>query len=442
MFDARAAKALQAGQHLTVPGAPGLRLEATPSTRTWTYRFKSPVDGRMRQIRLGRWPAMGFPAALAAWERVKAQRDAGADPAAEKRAKAATTRTAAYSVRKACDDYLADYQGRVAPRTFAEAERMLAVDIVSIADKAMASITRADAFDLISGMRDRPVQAGRLRQLLGAVWDRAHDAGRLPPEVPNWWRLVLRGKLASQGKPIGGERSGVVKRVLSEDELAALLPWLPNFSRDVDDGLTLYLWTACRGAEIVAMEAQDISEEDDGLWWTVPKAKVKMRRHPLVTDLRVPLAGRAAAIVRRRLAAHPEGWLFPSGSREGHVQQKALGVATWMHSPRCELRPEWVRPRLPVADFAPHDLRRTARTLLAALGCPGEVAEAILGHLQPGVQAVYNRHGYDAERREWLTRLSAHLESIAGRGQDGGRRPAATAPRRPAQSKASRRAAR
>lgn len=421
MFDARAAKALGDGEHLTVAGAPGLRLLGTATARTWTYRYRSPVDGKTRQVKLGRWPAMGLPAALSAWEKVKAQRDAGGDPAAEKRGRAKTERVEKYTVRRACDDFLRDYESTVAPKTYAEAERILRQDIDSIADRPAGSITRADAFDLLDSKREHPVQAARLRQLMGAVWDRALDAGRLEPDVPNWWRLVLRGKLASKGKKVDGKHQGVTKRVLSEAELAKLLPWMPNFSRDVEDALTLYLWTCCRGGEIVAMEAEEITEEADGLWWTVPKGKLKMRRLPLTTDLRVPLVGRAEAIGRRRLAVTPAGWMFPSRGVAGHVQQKALGVATWSFSPRCELRPEWVRPRLPVADFAPHDLRRTGRTLLASIGCPTEVAEAILGHQLPGVQAVYNRHAYDAERREWLTRLSSHLEAVAARAPAGGR---------------------
>ena len=51
--------------------------------------------------------------------------------------------------------------------------------------------------------------------------------------------------------------------------------------------------------------------------------------------------------------------------------------------------------------------------MLAALGCPVDVAEVLLGHLPPGIQAVYNRHGFDAERRVWLTRLAERLESLA-----------------------------
>lgn len=423
-FDARAAKALAAGDHLMIPEAPGLRLVASESRRTWTYRYKSPVDGRMRQLRLGAWPAMSLSGALAAWEVARQARGAGSDPALAKRADRsaererldglrAERRRKTYTVRDACDDYLRGYHGTVATKTYAELERLFTRELDSLATVPAAELTRAQAFDLLDGMRGRAVVAQRLRQGLGAAWDQALDAGRLPPEAPNWWRLVMRGKLVSKGKVLQGKAIGASKRVLSEPELAQLLPFLPNFSRDVEDVLTLYLWTACRGSEITAAERAEVTEEADGWWWTVPKAKLKMRRNPLTTDLRVPLVGRALAVVRRRLAAHDSPWLFPSPGREGCIQQKAIGVAVWSHMPYSKTRKDWVRPRLPVTHWAPHDLRRTVRTLLASLGCPAEVAEAILGHLPPGVQAVYNRHGYDAERRLWLKKLDQRLESLA-----------------------------
>ena len=59
-FDARQAKLLKPGQQLVVGGCPGLRLEATPGTKTWTYRYKSPVDGRMKQTAPRQWPHMGI----------------------------------------------------------------------------------------------------------------------------------------------------------------------------------------------------------------------------------------------------------------------------------------------------------------------------------------------------------------------------------------------
>lgn len=51
----------------------------------------------------------------------------------------------------------------------------------------------------------------------------------------------------------------------------------------------------------------------------------------------------------------------------------------------------------------------------AAMGCPGDVAESVLGHMIPGVAGVYNKHSYDEQRVEWLRRLSDRLEELAQR---------------------------
>jgi integrase len=59
-----------------------------------------------------------------------------------------------------------------------------------------------------------------------------------------------------------------------------------------------------------------------------------------------------------------------------------------------------------------HDLRRTARTLMAAAGVPDVVAELVLGHVQKGIQAVYNRHDYEREKAEALDKLAAKLADI------------------------------
>jgi integrase len=423
-FDARTAKALTAGNHLTFDLAPGLRLKATGSTRTWVYRYKSQTDGRMRQVRLGHWPAMGPTAALVAWQQARDARATGADPAAsreidrrDRRKKADRVRTeraqANYTVRSLANDFLSSYAGTVVPKTYAELERLFARELDPIADVVASALTRTQAFALIDAMRDRPVVAKRVRQGLGAAWDHALDAGRLPSEVPNWWRLVLRGKLPSRGKTIQGQSVGPGKRVLSEPEVSSLLHFLPNFSRDVEDALVLYLWTACRGAEIVAMERDEIATARKVLWWTIPVAKLKGRRNPTRTELRVPLVGRAAAVVRRRMDATDSSWLWPSVGATGHVMQKAIGVAVWSHMPYAATRPDWKRPRMSVVRWAPHDLRRTARTLLSSLGCPSDIGEAILGHALPGVEGIYNLHRFDAERLTWLTKLSERLEQLA-----------------------------
>ncbi|MDN4040149.1 integrase arm-type DNA-binding domain-containing protein [Massilia sp. YIM B02443] len=54
-FDARAAKLLQPSQHFTISDCQGLRLEVSTKSRSWIYRYKSPVDQRMRQVKIGTW---------------------------------------------------------------------------------------------------------------------------------------------------------------------------------------------------------------------------------------------------------------------------------------------------------------------------------------------------------------------------------------------------
>jgi integrase len=425
-FDAREAKLLSPGAHIIIDEAPGLRLEATESTRTWTYRYKSPIDGRMRQVKIGEWPAISHARALVLWEDLSQARKAGSDPAKERKAKreeAAAAlerareekRTAVFTLRKVCELYLAGHIDRHRkPKGAKEVRRIFDKMLGDHADRPAAMYSRAEAFELLERHFDYPVQCSSLRRELAAAWDYALDAGKLPETTPNWWRQILRGKLRSKGKTIAGEKVGTQKRSLSEAEVRDLIAWLPNFSRSIDDILTLYLWTGARGAEICAMEAKEITEEADGLWWTMPKAKTKNARHENATDLRIPLSGRAEAIVRRRLAVANGGYLFRSQSGKiPHMQQKAVQTAVWYHMPYSETRPEQIRPRLTVTHWAPHDLRRTARTLLASMGCPDSVAEAVLGHMQPGVKGVYNRHSYDAERREWLTRLDRKLEELA-----------------------------
>jgi integrase len=275
-----------------------------------------------------------------------------------------------------------------------------------------SGVTRSVAFDLINSLSDRPVLAKSVRNELGGAWDLALDAGRLPPDSPNWWRQILSGRLRSKGAIRDGVHKGTAKRVLSEAEIQTLLTVdIFRFSQQVQDFLTLQLWTCTRGAEIVQMRRDHITLEPDGWWWTVPKAMTKGKNRATATDLRVPLIGRALDVVQRL----GEGWIFPSVSRTGVVSHQ---MQTYMQSkvnylqPYCKSRPDHVRERLTITHWSPHDLRRTGRTMLSQLGCPTDVAEAILGHVQPGVQGVYNLNSYDAERRRWLTLWSDKLDSL------------------------------
>jgi len=427
-FDARAAKLLQPGQHITVQEHPGLRFVATATRRSWIYRYKSPIDGGMRQVKLGEWPAMGYPQAAVAWEERRNTRDSGVDIQLQKRAErrneraaVAAEKTRPYTVGELVQDYLAGHIDlHRKPKGRAEVRRLLEHETAPIAHRPAALLLRSEAYDLLAGMTDRPVLMASVRQEMGAAYDFGLDAGKLPENTANWWRQVWRGKMPrTKGKKIAGKHVGAGKRVLSDGEVGTLINWLPNFPRTQHDAVILYLWTGTRGAEIINMEKAEITEEPTGMWWTIPKEKTKNARHQNATDLRVPLIGRARAVVQRRLPG-PGRYLFPSyvvaeDGSELPMEQKIIQSGIYHYQPYSKTKDKGsnARPRLPVTHWAPHDLRRTVRTMLAAMGCPNDVAEAVLGHMPPGIVGVYNRHSYDAERLEWLTRLDGRLEELA-----------------------------
>jgi integrase len=433
-FDARAAKLLEPGRHLLIEGCDGLRLVASASRKSWIYRFKSPVDGRMRQIVIGQWPSVSVQAAVVEWARLRDRRQAGGDPALERKAARVARQAAAapapsvMTVRRVVDDYIA---GRLLPgrqaRGGAAAQRALVRLLDEEPDFAATpaeALTRAQAFDVLDRRSGTPTAAAKLRSMLGSAWDYALDAGRLPDGVANWWRLVLRGQLKSRGKIIGGEHVAGARRVLSAAEVGQLLAWSGNMHALGRDCLVIYLWTGTRGVEFLAARPEHVQAEGALLWWTVPKAQTKNHRRADAVDLRVPLFGRAREVMERRLAAvGASGWLFEDVRREQYTQHD---FSTYIYNlqpyaPKVAGR-QGAGLVLPVTHWTPHNLRRTARTLLAGLGCPNEVGEAIVGHMPAEIIGTYNRYSYDAERVLWLQRLSDHLEALAA---------AAGAPARP-----------
>ncbi|VTU31764.1 Site-specific recombinase XerD [Variovorax sp. PBS-H4] len=424
-FDVRAAKLLAPGEHLTVSGCPGLRLEATASRKAWTYRYRSPVTGKLKQVKIGEYPAMPAPAAAAAWDQLRQQRAEGVDVKAVKSEKVRAARAAAatetYTVRRLVDDYVTGHleggrkeAGALATRR--ALERLLDEE-EAFAEMRADQVTRATCFDILDARKATPTAAQKLRSELGSAWEYALDAGRLDGNVPNWWRTVMRGRLKSKGKVIAGRHVGQQRRALRDDEVSQLLAWLPNMHELGRDATQMYLWTCTRGAEFLGMRAEHVTEERDGWWWTAPKEATKNARFENAVDLRVPLVGRALKIVKRRLKGVGEaGWLF-ADEEGGQYTQHSFSTYIYDLQPYSAKRKRHGSDgahlkALPVTGWTPHSLRRTGRTMLAALGCPEEIAEAILGHMPEGIVGTYNAYSYDKERREWLGKLSKHLEAL------------------------------
>jgi integrase len=408
-LDPRAARSMQPGEHLSFREYPGLRLVASKTRHTWTYRYASPDSGRQRQLGLGFWPAIGFGEAVDKWRKARDTRFRGVDLAEERRVAAQQRkaelierqRRERYTCAFIAQRYLAEViEVNRKPKGAAEARRMLERALKSVALISANDLTKAQARDVISSVAaSAPRVAAMTRQELRGCWAYASDQG---------W--VEEGRSPFAAKNLGGVfKAKRRERVLGTAEVGTLLIWMREprtYSRTVADALELVLRTALRSGEVCALQVGDFRERQGVLWLEIPGDRMKEgRAHS------VPLVGRARRIVEDRLRASKH-FLFPNREGTGSIAQKVLGVEVYAHSGRSSARTYSANRLCPVTGWAPHDLRRTARTLLAELGCPFEVAEVILSHTLPGVAAIYNRARYEAEKVQWLGRLDQQLNAL------------------------------
>ena len=187
-------------------------------------------------------------------------------------------------------------------------------------------------------------------------------------------------------------------RALSDDEIVSLWDALESeevplpFRRIV----RVLLLTAQRRNEVGLMRTEEI----DGEIWTIPAERYKTgipNVVPLTKDARTCIGDRA------------EGFVFSSngGKRAFNGYSKAKSqldkvITRKRRKARLKAMPPWTL----------HDLRRTARSLMARAGAPSDVAELVLGHKIPGVRGVYDRHSYLAEKRTALEKLAALIRDI------------------------------
>ena len=142
------------------------------------------------------------------------------------------------------------------------------------------------------------------------------------------------------------------------------------------------------------------AEEIDDHTWTIPAERYKTG----VPNV-VPLTSEALRWIGNRQS----GFKFSSngGQRAFNGYSKAKSeldrlIAQQRKKAKLKVMPPWVL----------HDLRRTARSLMARAGVHSDVAEQVLGHKIPGVRGVYDRHNYVAEKRDALEKLVALVGSI------------------------------
>lgn len=130
--------------------------------------------------------------------------------------------------------------------------------------------------------------------------------------------------------------------------------------------------------------------------WIIPKDKTK---NGLVH--RVPLIPVMLDLIRLLSSLSNTGWVFSSPQTNGPLSSYGLAQGI-----KRALRDSGL-PRT-----TPHDLRRTAATIISELGFNRLVVDKILNHKDQTVGGVYDRHSYDKEKREALEAWESELERV------------------------------
>ncbi|MBK9442162.1 MAG: tyrosine-type recombinase/integrase [Comamonadaceae bacterium] len=201
-------------------------------------------------------------------------------------------------------------------------------------------------------------------------------------------------------------------RWLNREELAALAAAMretPNFGRLNELATWLLLALCVRKMELLSAKWSEF-DLDRGVWLLRPSrtktgVAIDIPLAPPVVEwlkeLKVFSCNHPHLFPARRLIHMKAG--VPRKNRFEHISPDTLNVAL---------------KRLPLDDiehFTVHDMRRTARTHMAAIGVDRFVAERALNHKIRDVEGVYNQYDYFEERNGALNRWAMLLAAIGQR---------------------------
>ncbi len=264
--------------------------------------------------------------------------------------------------------------------------------------RAFVEIRRGDVSKLLDQIEDNngPVMADRVLAALSMLsnWHAARSDDYASP--------IVRGMRRT--KPKERER----KRLLSDDEIRLIWPILDDMGRP-GAFVKLLLLTAQRRAKVAAMRWQDIDEH--GVW-TIP-AEPREKTNPG----RLPLPGAASSIIRAQTVVENNPYVFP-GRGKGYAAgfqpvkrtlDKKILEALQEQAREAGQDPSKVVPPDP---WVLHDLRRTAKSLMARARVRPDISERVLGHVITGVEGVYDRHPYDKEKGDALRKLAEQVDLI------------------------------
>ena len=421
-------------------GEKGFGVLVYPSgTKTFIFKYK--IDGVQKLLTLGEYPATSLKDArneyVKSLSKVKDLRKGkadGVDPVkeiklkAERRIQEDAEHRQSLTVTKLVKEYIEKY-AKKKNRNWKDNERMLNKEVVpEWGTRKAKDITKRDVNLLLEKIVDRgsPATSNQVLKITRKMFNFAIEQD-IQQHSPCLGVKIKADETARE-------------RHLTEDEIKTLWNALGccSISDDVRRALRLVLVTAQRPGEVSAMHTGEIDET--GRWWTIPgeaiytaQAKNHMTHRVYLTDMALELIGSLKKIDHKtgKVMIDPKtgkeidkGYIFPCphGAKIQPIDTRALA-----HAVRRNL--EWpvlhngkpifdstgkpvTENRLGVDQFTPHDLRRTAATLMAKCKIGLEYRERVLNHKMGKLDGTYNQYDYDEDKQVALETLERKLKSI------------------------------
>jgi len=392
----------------------GFTIRVMPSgVKTWLYIYA--IDGKRRKMNLGSYPGVTLETARDKFEDAKKQVKNGIDPMAEEESREDARRKAP-TVATLVSDYI-DRHAKKFKRSWKQDQAILNRDVIPAWGKRKAAdILKKDVIALLDGIvnRNAPAMANNCFQIIRKMFNWAVEKDILTTTP------CLGVKLPSP--------KNTKDRALSDDEIRAIWKSLERtdlcMSYDSKRALKLILVTAQRSGEVIGMHTSEI----DGHWWTIPKERSKNKRTHRVylTNTALELIGPLEVQDAETGEMKPKGYIFPSpvkkkGNKPMGDTALSVTVGRNLEYPLTdgEGKPLFTKDgkpatenRLGVEKFTPHDLRRTANTLMAATKIIKEHRERVLNHTLEKLDGTYNQYDYDDEKQVALQALERKLNNI------------------------------
>lgn len=418
-------KLAKAGQVLIrdtkLPGF-GLRV----GTNAAAYFVEKRVDGRNVRHTIGlRGQITADKARKLAMERL-GEMTAGSDLNAVRRARVearkaeqtAKAHAAEFTVKALCGWYVR-HQTALGKESAKDAAGIFAkhVEVTGYAAMPARDLTAKQATAVIRSVVEAGHKrtAAKLRAYLRAAYALAQGADT-NPQAPS--ALVLFGV---DTNPIAStaaikNSSGVRDVTLTEDELGEAVRLLRErrVSR-YDDALAALELSLVLGGQRLAQVLRITSSDVDLTARTVTLLDPKGRRDTARRHV-LPLTAAAVELLKAIDGARRAEWLFGDKSATttpDTVARKGVALLAEAQA-NVVARTKGGAPRRPKIEA--RDLRRTAETMLAAMGISKDVRAQLLSHGLGGVQdRHYDQHEYMAEKRNALQAWADRLQALADR---------------------------